>query len=137
MPTNLNSNNTKIIYKELSYEVVGILFEVFNELGYGYKEKYYQRAIAYLLKEKNISFKEQLMYRVNFKGKNIGNQFLDFLIDDKIILEIKKGNYFSRHNIEQVKQYLQVTNKKLAILANFTERGVKTMRILNINQTIE
>ena len=122
----------KVVYKELSYQIVGVLFEVFNELGYGYKEKYYQKAIASLLKEKNISFKEQLMYKIKFKNEDLGNQFLDFLIDDKIILEIKRGNYFSKHNIQQVKQYLKVTNKKLAILANFTEKGVKTMRVLNI-----
>jgi len=122
----------KIVYKELSYKLVGVLFEVFNELGYGYKEKYYQKAIAVLLKEKNIKFKEQLMYKIKFKNKDLGNQFLDFLVEDKIILEIKRGNYYSKHNIQQVKQYLKVTNKKLAILANFTEKGVKTIRVLNI-----
>ncbi len=122
----------KVIYKELSYKIVGILFEVFNELGYGYKEKYYQKAIALLLKENNILFQEQLLYRIKFRGKNLGNQFLDFLIEGKIILEIKRGNYYSKHNIQQVKQYLKVTNKKLAILANFTDKGVKTMRVLNI-----
>ncbi len=127
----------KIIYKKLSYQVVGVLFEVYNELGYGYKEKYYQKAIALLLREKGIPFKEQLMYKVRFRNKNIGNQFLDFLIDDKIILEIKRGNYFSKHNIQQVKQYLKITNKKLAILANFTDKGVKTIRILNINNDKE
>ena len=127
----------KVIYKKLSYQVVGVLFEVYNELGYGYKEKYYQKAIALLLKEKGIPFKEQLMYKVRFRNKNIGNQFLDFLIDDKIILEIKRGNYFSKHNIQQVKQYLKITNKKLAILANFTDKGVKTIRILNINNDKE
>lgn len=50
----------KVVYKKLSYEIVGILFEVFNELGYGYKEKYYQKAIAVLLKEKNILFNRPL-----------------------------------------------------------------------------
>ncbi len=124
--------NGKVVFKKLSYEIVGILFEVFNELGYGYKEKYYQKAIATLLKERKIPFKEQMRYRVTFKDKSLGNQFLDFLIDDKIILEIKRGNYFSKRNFKQVKQYLKVTNKKLAILANFTSSGVKTIRILNV-----
>jgi GxxExxY protein len=72
------------------------------------------------------------MYKIRFRDKSLGNQFLNFLIEDKVILEIKRGNYYSKHNIQQVKQYLKVTNKKLAILANFTEKGVKTMRVLNI-----
>lgn len=57
--------------------------------------------------------------------------YLDFLVEDKIVLEIKKGNYYSKKNIEQVKQYLKVTNLKLAILANFTPSGVKFLRVLN------
>ena len=51
----------KVIYKELSYQIVGILFEVYNELGYGYKEKYYERAVIECLKEKGLYFSNQLM----------------------------------------------------------------------------
>jgi len=58
---------------------------------------------------------------------------LDFLIEDKIILEVKKGNYFSRRNINQVKGYLKATSMKLAILVNFTTKGVKFFRVLNPN----
>jgi GxxExxY protein len=54
------------------------------------------------------------------------------VIDDKIVLEIKKGNYYSRKKIEQVKGYLKATKMKLAILANFTPTGVKFLRILNL-----
>jgi GxxExxY protein len=102
-------------------------------LGYGYQEKYYERAIAKCFKEKNIVFKNQVMYRVKFKGEEIGKYYLDFLVDNKIVLELKKGNHFSKRNIEQVKGYLKVTKKKLAILANFTANDVKFLRILNIN----
>jgi GxxExxY protein len=62
----------------------------------------------------------------------IGRYFLDFLVDNKIVVEIKKGDYFSKKNIEQVKAYLKVTNLKLAVLVNFTSSGVKFLRILNI-----
>jgi len=121
----------KVIYKELSYIIVGILFEVYNELGYGYKEKYYERALVEALKEKNINFKTQVPFDLKFKEKIIGRNYLDFLIDDKIILEIKKGKHFSRNNLTQVKQYLKITNLKLAILANFTPDGIKYLRVLN------
>ncbi len=123
----------KVIYKELSYKIVGILFEVYNDLGYGYQEKYYERAVMECFKESNIKFKNQVMYRVKFKDVEIGKYFLDFLVEDKIVLELKKGNHFPKRNIEQVKGYLKVTKKKLAILANFTANDVKFLRILNIN----
>jgi GxxExxY protein len=121
----------EIIYKELSYEIVGILFETCNELGYGYKEKYYEKAIIECLKEKKINFINQAPFALKFKGKVIGRNYIDFIIDNKIVLEIKKGNYFSRRNMEQIKEYLKVTNFKLAILANFTPTGVRFTRILN------
>jgi GxxExxY protein len=121
----------KIIHKELSYQVVGVLFEVFETLGYGYKESYYQKAIERGLKIKNIPFKSQVPFKLAYKGQIIGRIFLDFLIDNKIVLEIKKGNYFGRKNIEQILNYLKMTGLKLAILANFTPNGVKFLRILN------
>lgn len=123
----------KVVYKELSYKIVGVLFEVYNELGYGYKEIYYEKAVAIYFDRQKINYERQPMYRIKLMGEDLGKKYLDFLVDNKIILELKKGNYFSRSNIEQVKEYLKVTNKKLAILANFTSNGVKFMRILNIN----
>ena len=126
-----NNTNNKVIYKELSYKIVGILFEVYNDLGYGYQEKYYQRAIVKYLIAAKIKFRQQAPYSIRAKGEVIGRYYLDFLIDNKIILEIKKGNYFSKRNIEQVKGYLKATNMKLSILANFTSSGVKFFRVLN------
>ena len=66
------------------------MFEVYNQLGSGYHEKYYQKAVALQLKENKVSFKEQVYTPLIFKEEIIGKNFLDFLIEDKIILEIKK-----------------------------------------------
>lgn len=126
-----NECSDKVIYKDLSYEIVGILFEVYNELGYGYQEKYYEKAVAHYLDLKNIKYKRQILFNIKFKDKIIGKSFLDFLVEDKIVLELKKGDYFPKRNIEQVKEYLKITNKKLAILANFTSTEVKFLRVLN------
>jgi len=122
-----------IIYKDLSYNIVGVMFEVFNELGYGYQEKHYERAAEKIFVERKINYKRQLPYNIIFHGEKIGIYYLDFLVEDKIIVELKKGNYFSRKNINQVKEYLKVTGHKLALIINFTAYGVKTLRILNPN----
>jgi GxxExxY protein len=127
----MNKCGDKVLYKELSYEIVGILFEAYNELGYGHQEKYYEKAIARCLEEKSIKYKRQVPYDIKFKNELIGRNFLDFLVDDKIVLELKKGKHFSKRNLEQVKEYLIVTKMKLAILANFTPDGVKFLRVLN------
>jgi GxxExxY protein len=122
----------KVIYKELSYEVVGVLFDVFVDVGYGYSEKYYQRAIAKGFKKQNIHFKEQVPYTLKFKGEQIGKFYFDFLIEKKIILEIKVGEFYGRKNIQQLRNYLKVSGLELGILANFTLSGVKFIRILNM-----
>ncbi len=123
----------KLIYKDLSYKIMGILFEVYNDLGYGYQEKHYERAIEKYLRDAKIKYIRQAPYKILIKGEVIGRYYLDFLIEDKIILEIKKGNHFSRRNLDQVRGYLKASKKKLAILANFITDGVKFHRVLSIN----
>jgi GxxExxY protein len=79
-----------------------------------------------------LKYKEQVLMPLNYKNEKIGKYFLDFLIEDKIILEVKKDKNFSRKNIEQVIGYLRAFNLKLGILANFTSQGLKFKRIVNI-----
>lgn len=127
-----NKNIIQLIYPDLSYKIVGILFTAFNELGYGYQEKYYQKAIAKLLKENNIGYNEQVFAPIEFHGQKIGSYYLDFLISKRIVLEIKKSDRFAKNNIEQVYAYLKRFNLKLGIIANFTKDGLKFKRIVNI-----
>lgn len=103
-----------------------------NKLGYGYQERYYQKAIASYLRDCGIIFKEQVPMMLVLDGKNIASGVADFLIEDKIILEIKKGNRFLKYNIDQLLSYLKIMNLKLGILANFTTRGLEFKRIINI-----
>ena len=127
-----SKNKIELIHPELSYKIVGILYDIFNELGPGHKEVYYQNAIATALRKSNITFKEQVYFPLAYKDETVGKYFLDFLIDDKVILEIKAGDRFSRKNIEQTYSYLKISKLKLVILANFTTSEIKFRRILNI-----
>lgn len=121
----------QVIYPELSYQVVGVLFDAYNELGFGHRENHYQRAVARLLSARGISYRQQAPYKIISRGECVGRYFLDFLIDDKIVLELKCGDYFSWQNIRQVKAYLFVSKRQLAILANFTSSGVRYKRLIN------
>ena len=123
---------TDLIYPEVSYKIIGILFDVYNNLGPGYQEIYYQRAISSVFKKEKFNFREQVGISLDYLGNKIGRYILDFVIGNKIILEIKKGDRFSRKDIEQIYAYLKAKNLKLGILANFTNQGVKFKRILNL-----
>lgn len=78
-------------------------------------------------------YKEQVCYPMIFKGTKVGNYRLDFLIEEKVVLEIKKGNAFSKKYINQILSYLKISGLKLGILANFGSTGVKFKRIINFD----
>ena len=121
-----------LVYPELSYKLVGVAFTVSNELGFGHLEKIYQRAFAKELALQKLNFEEQVPYSVLYKGEVIGKNYLDFLVEDKIIIELKRNDIFSKKHIEQVVNYLKVSQLKLALLIQFSKEGVKYKRILNI-----
>lgn len=127
----------KIIYKELSYEIVGALFDAFKSLGSNYQEKYCQRAVEKFLIKRKLSFSREVPVEIFIEGESIGRHFLDFLIEDSIILEIKKGNKTNMSDIKQVLMYLKTKHLKLGVLAYFGSNGVTYKRIINshVSQT--
>jgi len=122
---------TKLIYPELSYQIVGILFKVQNELGNKYQEKYYQRAIEVELRNQNVKYSKEIPIDLKYGEEKIGKYFLDFLIDDKIILETKTIPQLQPRDFKQVLAYLKAKNLKLGIIANFRNDKVIYRRILN------
>ncbi|MEK7559307.1 MAG: GxxExxY protein [Patescibacteria group bacterium] len=121
----------RIIQKELSYKIMGILFSVHNELGNRYQEKYYQRAIEEGLKQEKLNFKKELSVDLLYNGKKIGKYFLDFLIEDKVILEVKTVDRLKPKDFKQVLAYLAANNLELGILVNFRTDRLSYKRILN------
>lgn len=131
--TNMNTGiNAKVIYPELSYKIVGAAFNVFNDISYGMNEKYYQHAFAKALECGKVPFKKEQMVKLNYDGRSIGTYFLDFVADDKIIVELKVRQRLGYIHIKQVMSYLKVTGYKLAILIYFTRDGIKYRRIVNV-----
>ena len=120
-----------LIYPDLSYKIVGCAFEVYNEIGPGQDEKFYQKAMAVLFEEKRMTFKQQVYYPLKFKGRVLGRNYLDFVLNEKVVVELKKRQPFSKAHIDQVFRYLKVTGLQLAILITFGTDEVTFKRILN------
>ena len=91
--TNLNTNfhkffmEGKVVYPEESYVLVGCAFAVYNAMGYGHHERNYQKGFALELQEKRLSFQKEVCVDVLYKGNPVGKYFLDFLVEDKIVIE--------------------------------------------------
>ncbi len=123
--TNIKKESN-LFYPELSYTVVGILYSTHNELGPWAREKQYSDIIERNLKEAKIPY---------LREKQIGSSgnILDFIIDNKIILEIKSKRIIVKEDYEQTQRYLQTTQLKLAILVNFRSQYIKPIRIVKID----
>ena len=117
---------TKLLYPELSYCVAGICFSAHNELGSYAREKQYGDIIERLLKEKSVPFQRECAI-----GSS-GN-ILDFLIDGKIVLEIKAKRILTRDDYGQTQRYLQETGIRLALLVNFRNKYIKPVRVVKID----
>lgn len=125
--TNLTN---KLIFPELSYLIMGVLFEVHNKLGNKFQEKHYQRAIESKLASVGIKFKKEVPVQLTFEGKKLGDFRMDFLIDDKIILETKYVWRITQSDVKQVLRYQQATGLKLAIIANFRHKTLEYRRVV-------
>ena len=121
-----NETNERVIYPELSYSVVGICYDVHNKLGRYAREKQYCDAIENKLKEVNLSYIRE--FRVGKTGNRV-----DFVIDDKIILEAKSISVLTKEEYNQTQRYLQSTDKRLGLLVNFRSRFLKPVRVIRID----
>ncbi len=122
-----------LIYPELSYKIIGVLFSIWNTIGSNHKELFYQKAVARDFHECKLSFEEQLPVKINYKGRFIGIYYFDFIIENKIVLELKVRDYFSKKDISQLYSYLKAKNLKLGLIVHFTKSGVRVKRVVNLH----
>ena len=120
-----------IIHKEESYQIIGICMEVHNNLGAGFSEIVYKDALELEFKNAKIEYSREKEYTVNYKGIILSHKFYaDFVIFDKIILEVKGKNKIADEDIAQCINYLQVSGNNLALLVNFGEPKLNYKRIV-------
>ena len=109
----------KIIYKDLSYKIVGLAIQVRKELGFGFLEKVYENALMVLLEENGIKAEQQVPIKVRFHGRVVGDYIADILVENSIILELKAQDKIADIHKAQTINYLKATGLRLAILLNF------------------
>jgi GxxExxY protein len=138
MNTNKNSNqmNTSIVLPELSYKIMGALISVHNELGPSLLEKYYQQAVAKEFDLLNIKYKKEVPITLQYKDISIGKYFLDFIVEEQIILETKAQAAYNPKFFKQALAYLNETHLPLAILVNFHSPRLEYKRIINNSSII-
>jgi GxxExxY protein len=120
----------KILYPELSSKLTGLCFKIHKELGRFCREKQYSDRLEQLLKESSILYQREYDLG-NLDSKNLKGNKVDFLIENKIILEVKVKKFITKEDYNQMQRYLQNSGLELGIIVNFRNTYLKPKRILN------
>jgi len=126
----MNTNKEKIIYKDLSYRIVGLAIEVHNKLGPGFLEKVYENAMMVLFQRDGVSAKQQASVKVYFEGQEVGDYYADIIVENKIILELKTAEQITEVHKAQILNYLRATGLKLGMILNFAKPGLEYARVV-------
>jgi GxxExxY protein len=122
---------SEIIYKHESYQLIGICMEVHNQLGRGYSEAVYKDALEYELIKQGIPFAREKEFMVPYKDIFLKHHYYaDFIVWDKIILELKAVSMLKEEHIEQTLNYLAVSKSRLGLLVNFRSTRLDYRRVV-------
>lgn len=116
------------LYEDLSYKIRGCAFKIYNTLGFGHKENVYQAALEIEFEKSKINFEREKVLPVLYGGKKVGIYKPDFVIDNKIIIEMKAVPFILKNNETQLTYYLKGTNYKLGFLVNFGSQKLDIRR---------
>ncbi len=121
----------RILYKELSYQVIGLCMEVHTILGKGHSEVVYKDALEYELKLAGINYHREKPFKIEYKDTFLARSYnADFVIDDIIILEAKAIECLTNSHIKLTLNYLAASKLKLGLLVNFGEDILKHKRVI-------
>ena len=119
---------------EISYQIRGAIFDVYNELGPGLMENVYEKALIIELLNRGLHIENQVPIEVRYKGSDLGLQYrVDVLVNEQVIIELKSVEILLLVHYKQLITYLKLAQKPLGFLINFNTESIKDniIRIAN------
>lgn len=118
-------------FQDECYVIIGIAMEIHRILGKGFSEIVYKDALEYELNARGINYEREKEFSVNYKGIVLKHKFYaDFVIDNKIILEIKSSTGIVDEYYAQVLNYLAISNLLIGLIVNFNDKSLQYKRII-------
>ncbi len=108
---------------------MGAIFEVHKELGPGFLEKTYEKALIAELSTRGMKIETQKVIDLIYKNKKVGTHRLDLVVEDRVVIELKTAERFSIHHKAQLTSYLKASGYKLGILVSFSKSKVEYQRV--------
>lgn len=121
---------SKLKYADLTEKIIGCAIKVHNFLGHGFQEVIYQCALAIELTEARVQFERERDISIIYKGKDIGTQRVDFLVENTIMVELKAISQLDDSNYAQMINYLEAFKLEIGLLINFGEKRLKWKRFI-------
>jgi GxxExxY protein len=118
----MNADRRGLKHKDLAQTIIGVFYEVYNELGHGFIESVYENALEIALTAKGLNVLRQIDIPVSFRGHNVGDFAADMLIEKSVLLEFKAVRTLDSAHEAQVLNYLRATQIEVGLLLNF---GIK------------
>ena len=126
----------KLIFADTTYEIRRAAFNVYNVLGFGHKEQVYQKAIAKEFEEMKLPYKKEESLQVKYKDEIVGNYRPDFIVDYKVILELKSVEFMPKSYETQLIHYLKTTGFQVGLLVNFGGPKLVIKRLVWTGQSV-
>ena len=120
-----------MLHGELTEQIIGGFYKVYNVLGYGFLEKVYENSLNIELQKQSLEVKQQHPISVHYNGLVVGEYFADLLINDKIIIELKAAQNINSAHESQLLNYLKATNKEVGLILNFGPKPEFKRKILS------
>ena len=122
---------SQIIYKNESYFIIGLCMDIHNELGKGFNEAVYGDALELELKSNGVPFQKEAKFDILYKRKMLKHHYYaDFVVDNKIIVELKAVEKISSGHVKQTMNYLAASKMKLGLIVNFGEDSFTYKRVV-------
>lgn len=120
-----------MLHADLTGKILESCFEVSKELGIGFVESVYEKALLLALKEKGLSVESQVPLKVYFRGIVVGEFFADLLVEGKVLVELKAVNSFTNEHFAQTINYLKATKIEVGLIVNFGNPKLEYRRFNN------
>jgi len=119
-------------HESITKEVIGAAFDVHSFLGNGFQEVIYQRALAYEFGMRDLAYARELPMEIFYRDlkEPIGTRRVDFLAEDKVLVELKAVKTIESTHVNQVLNYLKAYNLEVALLINFGEKSLNFKRLV-------
>jgi GxxExxY protein len=120
-----------MLYEDITKKILEACFEVSNELGIGYLESVYEKALLIALRQKGLKAENQIPLQVKFREEAVGEFFVDILVENKVLIELKVANSLTKENYAQTINYLKATGIEVGLLVNFGTPKIEYRRFNN------